>query len=125
MPKPEFDHERLEVYGVGLEFLGVADERSEGLPRGRAYLADQLLRAATSIVLNIAWGAVNVVPQTRRGSIVSPGARRPNASPSSMPVACCTSFPSPDSWTGDRFISASSRCWSGLPRAWTDRTGTE
>ena len=52
-----FDQERLEVYGVAIEFVAVADALVEELPRGRAYLADQLQRAATSIVLNIAEGA--------------------------------------------------------------------
>ena len=52
-----FDHERLEVYQVAVEFVGLADGIIEALPKGRAYLADQLQRAATSIVLNIAEGA--------------------------------------------------------------------
>src|SRR5437763_13892372 len=52
-----FDHERLEVYRVGLEFVVVADEVAAALPPGRAHLADQLQRAATSIALNIAEGA--------------------------------------------------------------------
>jgi len=52
-----FDHERLEVYGVAIEFVAVAASLVEDLPRGRAYLADQLQRAAASIVLNIAEGA--------------------------------------------------------------------
>jgi four helix bundle protein len=56
MPMP-FDHERLEVYQVALDFLVLADDVIEHLPRGRSHLADQLTRAATSIVLNIAEGA--------------------------------------------------------------------
>ena len=52
-----FDHERLDVYQRALDFLGIADEIVEHLPRGRSHLADQLTRAATSIVLNIAEGA--------------------------------------------------------------------
>jgi len=52
-----FDHERLDVYQVALAFLVVADGIIEGLPRGRGHLADQLSRAATSVVLNIAEGA--------------------------------------------------------------------
>jgi four helix bundle protein len=52
-----FDHERLEVYQVALDFLALADEFTVGLPPGRAYLGDQLHRASTSIVLNIAEGA--------------------------------------------------------------------
>ena len=52
-----FDHERLEVYQVALDFLVAANNIVENLPRGRSHLADQLSRAATSIVLNIAEGA--------------------------------------------------------------------
>jgi len=51
------DHERLEVYGVAIQFVALADGLVEGLPRGRSYLGDQLQRAATSITLNIAEGA--------------------------------------------------------------------
>ena len=52
-----FDHEKLTVYQVAIEFVILADEVVEGLPRGRAYLSDQLRRAALSISLNIAEGA--------------------------------------------------------------------
>ena len=52
-----FDHERLEVYAVGIEFVSLAGRILDGMPRGRSYVADQLRRAATSIVLNIAEGA--------------------------------------------------------------------
>ena len=51
------DHERLDVYAVALEFLVFANEVIERLPRGRGHLADQLTRASTSIVLNLAEGA--------------------------------------------------------------------
>jgi len=54
---PDFEHERLDVYRVAIEWLIVADEIATSLPRGRAYLADQLRRAATSVPLNIAEGA--------------------------------------------------------------------
>jgi four helix bundle protein len=53
----EFDHEKLDVYKAGIEFVAMAEDVIERLPRGRAYLADQLQRAATSIPLNIAEGA--------------------------------------------------------------------
>jgi hypothetical protein len=46
----ERDHEKLDVS------VALADEVVERLPRGRAYLADQLQRAATSIALTIADG---------------------------------------------------------------------
>ncbi len=52
-----FDHEKLDVYQVAIDFVAVADDVVEQLPRGRAYLADQLRRAAVSIPLNIAEGA--------------------------------------------------------------------
>ena len=52
-----FDHEKLGVYTAALDWLTTADAIAEALPRGRGYLADQLRRAATSVVLNIAEGA--------------------------------------------------------------------
>ena len=52
-----FDHERLDVYRAALDFIIIADDTIAQLPRGRSHLADQLHRAATSIVLNIAEGA--------------------------------------------------------------------
>ncbi len=52
-----FDHERLDVYKAAIEFVAVSDDIVEHLPRGRAYLADQLQRAAISVPLNIAEGA--------------------------------------------------------------------
>ena len=52
-----FDHERLEVYQVALDFFDLADQVVEQLPRGRGHLADQLTRASLSIVNNIAEGA--------------------------------------------------------------------
>jgi four helix bundle protein len=48
---------RLDVYRAALEFLVLADDTIEHLPRGRSHLADQLGRAGRSIVLNIAEGA--------------------------------------------------------------------
>lgn len=52
-----FDHEKLDVYRAAIEFVVMVDKIVEQFPRGRAYLADQLLRAGTSIPLNIAEGA--------------------------------------------------------------------
>ena len=53
----EFDHEKLDVYVAAIDFVAVADDVVEHLPRARADLADQLQRAATSVPLNIAEGA--------------------------------------------------------------------
>jgi four helix bundle protein len=52
-----FDHEKLDVYKVAVEFVILSNEIAEQLPRGKAYLADQLLRASSSISLNVAEGA--------------------------------------------------------------------
>jgi len=56
------DHERLEVYRFAIQFVVMADGIVENLPRGRAYLADQLRRAGASIPLNIAEGAGEYAP---------------------------------------------------------------
>ena len=53
----QFDHDKLDVYQAAVDFVILADEIVRNLPRGRAYLADQLQRAAVSITLNIAEGA--------------------------------------------------------------------
>ena len=53
----DFEHERLDVYRAALELLVLADALAAAFPRGRAYLADQPRRAATSIPLNVAEGA--------------------------------------------------------------------
>ena len=52
-----FDHEKLDVYQAAIELIVLIDEVIDQFPRGRAYLADQLQRAGTSIPLNIAEGA--------------------------------------------------------------------
>jgi four helix bundle protein len=51
------DHERLDVYRLALDFLVFAHQVIQALPRGRSHLCDQLTRASTSIVLNLAEGA--------------------------------------------------------------------
>ena len=52
-----FDHEKLDVYKAAIEFVVLVDEVIEHLPRGKAYLSDQLQRACSSVLLNIAEGA--------------------------------------------------------------------
>ena len=53
----QLDHERFAVYDLALEFVVLSDGIIEGLPRGRAHLADQFRRASLSVVLNLAEGA--------------------------------------------------------------------
>ncbi|HEY3358634.1 MAG TPA: four helix bundle protein [Polyangia bacterium] len=49
--------QRLDVYQRAIEFLALATEIVEGLSRGQAERGDQLIRAAESVVRNIAEGA--------------------------------------------------------------------
>lgn len=51
------DHTKLDVYHRALDLLDQVDQVYEAMPPGRAHFKDQLDRAATSIVLNIAEGA--------------------------------------------------------------------
>jgi len=48
--------EKLIVYQKGLEFVDAITESTQVFPRGQYYLADQLNRAALSIVTNLAEG---------------------------------------------------------------------
>jgi four helix bundle protein len=57
-----FDCQRLAVFGHAVEAVALIDELAEELPEGRAYIRDQLRRAANSIALNIAEGAGEFVP---------------------------------------------------------------
>ena len=57
-----FDFEKLDVYQVALDFALSADDVAQKLPRGRRYLKDQLLRAASSIAANIAEGVGEYSP---------------------------------------------------------------
>jgi four helix bundle protein len=49
--------QRLDVYQRAIEFLALAYDIVDALPRGHADRADQLTRAAESVIRNIAEGA--------------------------------------------------------------------
>ena len=51
-----FDHEKLDVYRVSLDFVRVATAITKVIPADQRHMRDQLLRAASSIPLNIAEG---------------------------------------------------------------------
>ena len=52
-----FDHEKLDVYQITMEFVVSIDKCMGHLPEGRGYLINQLQRASSSILLNISEGA--------------------------------------------------------------------
>jgi four helix bundle protein len=49
--------QRLDVYQRSIQFLAIASEVVEALPRGNSERADQLIRAAEAVPRNIAEGA--------------------------------------------------------------------
>jgi four helix bundle protein len=53
----KFDHEKLEVYHISIEFLVLVDKAIKSIPKSKFYLLDQIQRASSSISLNIAEGA--------------------------------------------------------------------
>ena len=74
------DHERLDVYHVALEFLALASAVIEAMPRGKSHLADQLSRASTSIVLNLAEGVGKFSrPDKRRYYMIARGSAMESA----------------------------------------------
>ena len=58
--------EGFAVYRKAIEFLGLASNILDALPRGNATLADQLRRCSLSIPLNIAEGAGKVSLRDRQ-----------------------------------------------------------
>lgn len=54
---PIFPHHRLDAYRVALQLVVAAHKLADGIPRGHRTVADQIQRASTSVVLNIAEAA--------------------------------------------------------------------
>lgn len=52
-----FEHEQLDVYQAAKQFAVAMDGIAEGMKHRRGHLADQLFRASSSILFNIAEGA--------------------------------------------------------------------
>ena len=61
----QFDHEKLRVYEVAIQFVALAHEINASI-RGYGALKDQLHRASTSITNNIAEGAGEFAPAEKR-----------------------------------------------------------
>ena len=79
-----FEFEKLDVYNVTLDFVAVADDVAETLPRGRRYLKDQLRRGANSIAANLAEGVGEYSPAERLASTVWRGVLPSNAPPTCL-----------------------------------------
>ena len=60
------DHERLEVYQVAIEFLALAAQIIDEMPRGRSSLKKQFEEASLSIPQNIAEGVGKPTDADRR-----------------------------------------------------------
>jgi four helix bundle protein len=56
MTEPIFDHDRLDVYQLAIQYVAEAFEISKDLQKLHRHARDQSLRAAQSIPLNIAEG---------------------------------------------------------------------
>jgi len=83
----DLEHERLDVYHLALDFLVLASEIIEGLPRGRSHLSDQFARASLSIVLNLAEGAgKHSKPDKRRYYVTARGSATESAA---LLDVCC------------------------------------
>ncbi len=65
-PRYPFPHDRLNVFQVALEMAALAKTIADEIPRGHRSLADQLLRASASVVLNIGEGANRTTPGAKR-----------------------------------------------------------
>lgn len=59
------DHEQLDVYNIALDFTSFVRELLKRMPGGRRGIDDQLMRAATSMPLNIAEGAGEFSPKDK------------------------------------------------------------
>ena len=87
--EPIFDHEKLDVYGLQLQFVAwTADflfEASQSPVPHRRELLDQLDRACLSILLNTAEGNGNVKASREPNSSVMLAAQRWNVRPAWTP----------------------------------------
>jgi len=59
------DHKKLAVYARALEVMALSDETTESLPRGRSQVREQMDKAATSVVANVAEGAGEFQPREK------------------------------------------------------------
>jgi four helix bundle protein len=60
-----FPHQRLDAYHVAMQLRDGVEQLARELPRGNADLKDQVRRAASAIVRNIAEGANRLSPRDK------------------------------------------------------------
>lgn len=63
-----FEHEPLDVYKAGLEFIAGADKMTKMFAPARAYIGQQLNERASAVVLSIAKGASEESPEVKAES---------------------------------------------------------
>ncbi len=66
MHNHQFPHTKLQVFHVAIDLAVVVKRLADGIPRGHRSLADQILRASSSVVLNIGEGANRITAGTKR-----------------------------------------------------------
>jgi four helix bundle protein len=66
MDTNQFPHTKLQVFHVAIELAVVTKRLADQIPRGHRSLADQILRASSSVVLNIGEGANRITSGTKR-----------------------------------------------------------
>ena len=113
-----FDHERLDVYRLALDFLVYADGLIRRLPRGRAHFADQLGRSALSVVLNIAEGAGKVSAADKRRYYLTARGSATEAAALLDALSRVGLLDDPKRAEGKEMLLRIVSCWSSLLATW-------
>ena len=122
-----FDHEKLEVYRVAVEYADAADSIASKLKRGNAHIRDQLRRASDRSPTTLLKVPVNSTLLRKRASIASRCARAPRARLRSIHARGGSSVTSRHWNMPESSSSAWSRCSldsSTLPCSATPEIGT-
>ena len=76
----------LQVVGVSLEMIAAVRPLVQRIRRHDRSLADQLVRAASSVALNAAGRSIRIRETSERGCLLRPGARTRRVRPSEWPL---------------------------------------
>lgn len=85
---PQFDHEKLDVYWVAIEFVAWVSKMTDGLDGKARFARDQVLRSSQSIPQNVAEGnAKRPSPDRRRFFEIARGSATESAATLDVLVA--------------------------------------